>query len=169
MKNFWIEGANVHLGMRAGTELLTAIDRAKESILVCSPYISADLLTPLYPKISDGFQLRVITAPIPKWQKDRGLAVALYNSLYENSALHVVKYFDVENKNSDCHNWLHSKFFIIDNTQLFLGSVNFTLYGLNKNHEVVINTNDLCAITQFTKEFEWLWDNELAQYENPIC
>lgn len=164
MKNFWIEGANIHLGMRAGAELMSVIERAKESILICSPYISSDLLDDLTKKYANGIKLRIITSP-----RDMQKSLTAYQSLIAHKVLRVIKYFDVENKNCDDFNWLHSKFYIVDDRQLFLGSLNFTKSGVHKNHEIVISTEDACAIKQFTKEFEWLWDNDVAQYEIPEC
>lgn len=159
MKNFWIEGANVHLGTRAGAELVAAIDKAKKSILVCSPYISPEFLQESIDKDEAGIKIQMITSP-----RDMQKSLDIYNYLIKNDILRVIKYFDIENRGQDDFNWLHTKFFIIDNCKLFLGSLNFTKSGIHKNHEVVINTKDTCAITQFTKEFEWLWNNDIAQY-----
>lgn len=51
-------------------------------------------------------------------------------------------------------NFFHSKFSIIDDTLVFVGSANYTYSGFHKNHEMTMLISDPAAVAVFIKEFE---------------
>lgn len=65
---------NLYIGTGAGSPLLTAVEDAKVSIKICSPYISPSLLSLLLDKEDDNVQVQCITQKVGKnWADEFGL------------------------------------------------------------------------------------------------
>lgn len=56
-------------------------------------------------------------------------------------------------------NLMHHKFIIIDNKQIILGSLNWTVAGIRQNYENTFLTNQQEFIKPFRKEFQRLWND----------
>lgn len=54
---------------------------------------------------------------------------------------------------------MHHKFIIIDNKQIILGSLNWTVAGIRQNYENSFLTNQQEFINPFREEFQRLWNN----------
>lgn len=61
---------NLYIGTGAGSPLLTAVEDAKVSIKICSPYISPSLLSLLLDKEDDNVQVQCITQKVGKNRAD---------------------------------------------------------------------------------------------------
>lgn len=74
-----------------------------------------------------------------------------------------IKVFDSKSgKNQQSTQLIHSKIFVIDENQAFLGSVNFTYSGFNTHYETAIKINDQKAVSNISQEVENLYNsNEL--------
>jgi phosphatidylserine/phosphatidylglycerophosphate/cardiolipin synthase-like enzyme len=63
----------------------------------------------------------------------------------------------------------HAKYYIIDENEAFIGSLNFTYSGLRKNYESCIKIekkNDADAIVKLMEEFDWMRDNDRTMYRS---
>ncbi len=53
---------------------------------------------------------------------------------------------------------MHHKFMIIDGKMVINGSMNFTWYGMHKNHENIMVVKNTQIAQFFCNEFESLWN-----------
>jgi len=63
----------------------------------------------------------------------------------------------------------HAKYYIVDEYEAYIGSLNFTYSGLNKNYESCIKVDkkhDASAIEKLMDEFDWMQDNERTRYRS---
>ena len=57
---------------------------------------------------------------------------------------------------------LHSKIYLIDNRIAYLGSLNYTISGLEKNYETRVRTEDPTAVGKLSAEFTHLMNSSIA-------
>ena len=57
---------------------------------------------------------------------------------------------------------VHSKVYVIDDKVAYVGSVNFTYYGMDNNYECAVKIKDKNAVQDLSKEIEKLYDSNLV-------
>jgi phosphatidylserine/phosphatidylglycerophosphate/cardiolipin synthase-like enzyme len=74
------------------------------------------------------------------------------------------------NNNSGHYNFdnylVHAKFYIFDDTEAYLGSINFTKAAFRKNYESRIKITDQSFIQKLIQEFNYLSDNKNTEYKD---
>jgi len=80
--------------------------------------------------------------------------------IYEYYSIFKIKVFDSSSgERPTSTELIHSKIFIIDETIVFLGSLNFTYSGFKTHYETLIKITDINAIKDISDEVESLYDS----------
>lgn len=121
----------------------TLFDSAQESIKLYFPYIQDDSLkNKLLEKANTWILIQLITDK--KFEKSNSEAI---KELEKN-------WIQIKTLNKYS---MHSKAILIDETYLFLGSINFSEYSLDKNKEVGLIMKKENVVKKFRKIFEQDW------------
>lgn len=87
----------------------------------------------------------------------------LYKTLASRIGLYFYRYepiFPIKIVVNQRRGRIHSKVFIIDDDIAYVGSLNFTSYGLFSNYEVRIKVNDPTAVREISKEVDELFNDD---------
>ena len=164
---FFKDNIEIFNGISAGKSICSEIEKAKEEIIIMSPYIGGsynqknNLYDSLGMAMNKGVKVKIFTLynfknTLDKIESDKDrkldnfikfLSLFVHKKNHENLEIEIIneeKYnFDVLKSNQK-YNFFHSKIILIDNKILFLGSINFTSQAFNNNIEtrIKIKTND---------------------------
>jgi phosphatidylserine/phosphatidylglycerophosphate/cardiolipin synthase-like enzyme len=129
--------------------LIPAINKAKKTIKIVSPYLSTYQLAKLYFRQSDGIDINLITVCSEDQLK------------YEHSSVMKNLFIKKDNmcmllfKNTIFfrETSLHEKIYIIDDETVILGSLNFTKKGMTENYETAFIIKRLDDVQNFVEYF----------------
>ncbi|NKI27430.1 hypothetical protein HCG49_12745 [Arenibacter sp. 6A1] len=100
---------------------------------------------------------------VPVWAMVRRYTSKIKNAKiyqYTYRQLFPFKVFTTPTNNSYSHRFIHGKMYLIDDEIAYLGSLNFTGGGTQKNYETRIRIADRKAIKELVAEFKTLFHNE---------
>lgn len=120
------------------------LNESKKTLDVCMYMISSEILTNT-----------LINA------QKRGVFVRVINNDINNNTIWKLSSHGIANRSKKCKNvesLMHHKFIIIDNKQVILGSLNWTMSGIRHNWENVFLTNEKKFVKPFRQEFQRLWN-----------
>lgn len=124
--------------------ILTQIGSAIKTIDICVFTISDnEIRDRIAYALTKGTRVRIITDDDKTM--DMGSDI---DFLYKKGA-------EIKTDSSPHH--MHHKFAIFDNTILLTGSYNWTRSAAQNNQENILETNDMTAIRDYSKEFDRLW------------
>jgi len=157
------------LGKEAGLRMFYALQDAKKSIKIISPYFSQSQLIELLYKKSQCEVKLITTVPKIIGKYSINTIKSLQTIIYHYKDIDYRQRIDtVFYKN----NFIHQKVFIIDDEIVFLGSFNFTFSGIYQNYETCITLKDIEEVKKINVYFDQLfttdsiekWDiNELGK------
>lgn len=158
-----------HVGKNAGYVIERQVKQAQLSIKICSPYISPEYAKILAQLARKGICVKLIAS------EARSSNLKTSNGSWSNGpALDILRtanksladFFSADIrylKNPALEyrivksNFVHAKIYIIDSRYAVVGSANLTEYGMTKNVEHLIVTDNIEEVRQLDKDFEELW------------
>ena len=127
-------------------DLLRELENAKAIIIVCVAWFTNPILSQkLLDKLNDGCEVRVII-------NDDGI-----------NKLHSVDLSGIPHKKvrGERKGIMHKKYCVIDNNVVIEGSYNWTTNAEHRNEEeFTIHRNDVDLASQFTKDFNSIWNRD---------
>jgi phosphatidylserine/phosphatidylglycerophosphate/cardiolipin synthase-like enzyme len=129
--------------------LFQALDRAKRSIEIATPFVSNQLFWALMPIVSRGVSVRILAGlnQPSNW-------IPEVNTRATNRVVPEVRIWVPRQHNKG--QW-HAKYIVIDQTTAIFGSANFTLASWTNNAESVLATTESGTVAQFSAQFEEAW------------
>lgn len=128
--------------------------QAKKSIKILNPYIFAPekMLFAIDTLIKRGVSVEIVT-PEPKFQdgKPSQYATPVYIAKFINMGvdIYLTQYF------------VHSKYFIVDDEIMLIGSCNMDYRSLSINKEIMIETNNKAVVKELIKSYEFTKSNSI--------
>lgn len=159
-----------HVGKNAGFFIERQIKQTERSIKLCSPFISPEYAKILTQLAKKGISVKLITSESrarnfnnntnSSWSNDPSLDILrnANKSLADffNADIRYLKNPPLEYRIVK-YNFVHAKLYIVDSKYAVVGSANLTEYGMTKNVEHLIVTDNLEEVGQLEKDFEELW------------
>ena len=132
----------VDFGMQqVTTQLLSMCRNAESELVLTSPFLETEgvewLLPGLQGALERGVNVTLITRELNSGQPNRAAVADLFGSqIGEDGELHVYDYYEPSPSGEYPLYTLHSKVLVVDDTQAYVGSANFTKYGFSQNLEI---------------------------------
>jgi phosphatidylserine/phosphatidylglycerophosphate/cardiolipin synthase-like enzyme len=159
-----------HVGKNAGVVIERHIKHADKSIKICSPFISPEYAKILTQLAKKGISVKLITSEARGsnfknnnnngfWNNEPSLHIlSTAKSLADffNADIRYLKNPPLEYRIMK-YNFVHAKLYVIDGKYAVVGSANLTEYGMTKNVEHLIVTDNREEVRQLEKDFEELW------------
>jgi phosphatidylserine/phosphatidylglycerophosphate/cardiolipin synthase-like enzyme len=153
----------VYIGTHAGNYIENSMKDAKKSIKIVSPYLDEKLVREvLKEKALAGVAISIITSASKEslklaWHKNA--LMSLYPQHDKDKPFG--KYLFI--KDDD---FVHAKFYIIDDEIAYLTSVNFTTKGINENYELSVAFEEQEFVKKICGYFEQLFNKGFSSYED---
>jgi phosphatidylserine/phosphatidylglycerophosphate/cardiolipin synthase-like enzyme len=148
---------SLQIGINAEKDIVNKLRYVKKSIKIISPYLSDITIGILDDRCREGISDIFLITTIPE-KPDQDIFPLL--------KLLINKVKDDEYR--PCYNtifckgsMLHVKLYIIDDETVFLGSYNFTSYGIFSNIETSIIINNQDTVQEFVQYFDQLYSSSL--------
>jgi len=159
---------DLYIGSRSGGRLINSIKEAKNSIKIASPYLSSSAVELLREKYLGGLKnISIITTAEEKLSNNshiKGLKKIIHCEKQKKSDKN--EYIPIFNNIIILKgNFFHVKFSIIDDEIVYIGSMNFTMKGMEKNIESNITFKDIAFVQEFIKYFDKLLSVNFDNYK----
>jgi phosphatidylserine/phosphatidylglycerophosphate/cardiolipin synthase-like enzyme len=161
------EKFNFYIGNKTGGKLITSISEAKKSIKIASPFVSIKGVEMLREKYLGKMEnITIITTATESLSNNthrEGLKKLIHREKtkdsydYEYSAIFKLVIFK--------GNFFHAKFYIIDDEIVYVGSMNFTRKGMDKNIESNITFKDAEDVQEYINYFDKLFNANLCKWD----
>ena len=171
-----------HVGKNAGVVIERHIKHADKSIKIYSPFISPEYAKILTLLAKKGISVKLISSEARGsnfknnnnngfWSNEPSLDILRTANKsradFFNADIQYLKNPPLEYRIMK-YNFVHAKLYVIDGKYAVVGSANLTEYGMTKNVEHLIVTDNQEEVQQWEKDFEELWTQfgEFGTVEN---
>jgi phosphatidylserine/phosphatidylglycerophosphate/cardiolipin synthase-like enzyme len=162
--------AQLQIGKNAGEDMLTAITKAKFSIRIISPFISTNQIEKLFDKYRETTDtIKLITSYFTDYntmQKETTQKETIKKLIFPVKEPNgTVKYNYIFDTVICKGYFLHEKLYLIDDRIAYLGSLNFTEYGMVSHHETCLKIENEETVKSLCEYYDKLFNEIKAKWD----